>query len=146
VDIALSGGSTGNSTATFTDTITGLRRVSFALNPAQYTPNPGQQCNFFASILPPVNVTLDNTGSNVDVGWKVTITDKDGPGSVWATAKPTSGTIPAGKTAQITITPANDVCGKPIPQSFAASYHAIVTLTTGGTGSFTFTYNVTYGS
>jgi hypothetical protein len=142
VDIALSGGSAGSSTATFTETITGLRRVSFALKPAQAS----GVCATTSTQLQPVTVTLDNSGSNVDVGWKATIKEQVGQNgqNPWASVKANQGTVPAGQTTQITITPANNVCST-LPPSGSASYHVDITLTSGGNGTNTFTYTVSLG-
>jgi len=76
--------------------------------------------------LVPITLTLDAAGSNVAVSWNATIGDKIGASNtVWATVSPSSGTIPAGHTAQITVTPASNICT--LSQSIVpdATYHLV---------------------
>ncbi|HEX6777688.1 MAG TPA: hypothetical protein VF099_05765, partial [Ktedonobacterales bacterium] len=77
--------------------------------------------------LSALTVTIDNTGSNVDVNWQVSITDTDPMGNVWATASQTGGTVLAGQSASITITPTSTLCqdmttGQTLPYTAAFSY------------------------
>jgi hypothetical protein len=81
----------------------------------------------------PLSITLDNTGSNVAVSWKAGIIDLvPNTATLWATASPTSGTVAAGGTATLTLTPSSSICQnitQPTP------FHAEVDLT-GATGTF----------
>ncbi len=132
LDVALDGGAAGRSTLTFTYTITGLRRVAFKLNPTQYPATGSWYC---PPTPPAVAITLDNMGSNVDVGWKVTMRETiPSTTTHWATVDLSQGTVSAGKTSQITLTPNPRTC------AYSASWHADVSLTSGGSGTQTFTY------
>jgi hypothetical protein len=139
VDFTLSGGAAGSSTATFTETIAGLRRVNFAIKPTQYPPTGPYNCN--QGTPPAVAITLDNTGSNVDVGWtlKMRETLNNPTNTPWASTSQSSGTIAVGKTASVTITPNPNSC----PASGSEmTYHADISLTNGGSGTYTFAYSM----
>ncbi len=138
VDIAVNGGAAGNSTATFTDTIAGLRRVNFTIKPTQYPATGSWSCT---QPPPPVTITLDNTGSNVDIGWKVTMRETFFQTTTpWATVDQSQGTVSAGKTAQIKLTPNPSTCTYSSPGGMP--WHADVSLTSGGSGTQTFTYTI----
>ncbi len=82
---------------------------------------------------PALTITLDNTGSNVAVSWKAGIIDLvPNTANLWAKASPTSGTVPAGGTATLTLTPDSSVCQN-INQP--TQFHAEVDLTS-ATGTF----------
>jgi len=138
VDFNLSGGAAGSSTATFTDTIAGLKRVNFTIKPTQYPPTGAWSCT---QTPPPVTITLDNTGSNVDVGWKVTMRETiPRTTTPWATVDQSQGTVSAGKTAQIKLTPNPSTCT--YSSLNGTPWHADVSLTSGGSGTQTFTYTI----
>jgi hypothetical protein len=82
-------------TATFTPSPTPSRPpvVGFKVAATRYS----QDCSGGNATLPAFDLTLDNTGSNVDIAWQVDITAKDSRGVVWATASPTSGSVLAGR-------------------------------------------------
>jgi hypothetical protein len=97
--------------------------------------------------LPPAaqQVTLDNTGSNMDVSWQATAVEKDGAGNLWAVSSPASGDIPAGGKQTITVSlnpqsPPLEVCRTSSPNG--TPWH--VTIATELAGSYTFTYTI-YG-
>lgn len=85
----------------------------------------------------PYAVTLDNTGSKGAVSWSFAAADKLASGAPWATASPSQGTVPAGQTATFTLTPDPGVCRA------SWTYHAAVTLTSGGGGPYALTYQTT---
>jgi hypothetical protein len=112
--------------------------VKFSASPTGFK----QTCDIKQGPLPALTVTLDNTGSNVDVGYKVTNFDNAPNGTEpWAAASPASGTVAAGKSAQLTLTPAKDLCTlfKGSPVNLSAS----IVLTSGGTGTTQITDSVT---
>jgi|GEM_PF-2483085 len=86
------------------------------------TPTPAPVINFIVmptalsqscSGSPPVQpftITLDNTGSNVPVSWMITITDQDPAMNTWATPSAWNGTVPAGQSATVTISPISTLC------------------------------------
>lgn len=73
-------------------------------------------------------ITLDNSRNAAPATWQVSITQKDPQGNIWATASPTSGTLPAGQTATVTVTPLAALCqelqrgGQPVPFSLAVLF------------------------
>ena len=82
-----------------------------------------QTCPTLSALI----VTIDNSGSNVDVTWQVSITDTDPMNNVWATASQTSGTVLAGQSASVTITPSSTLCqdmsaGQTLPYTAVFSY------------------------
>jgi hypothetical protein len=102
---------------------TPVPHVAFAMKPT----SAEQTCQSSFTVLPAITVTLDNTGSNVSVDWKVSISETIGKsGVVWASAAPTSGSVAAGQTAQLVITPASAICS--LSQSVApdATYHVVI--------------------
>src|SRR5262249_43630983 len=77
--------------ATALPTATPEPHVQFSVSPR----HPSQTCPFFASTLDPLTITLDNSQSNVAMGWQVSITDRvPQTSTTWATATPTSGEVP----------------------------------------------------
>ncbi|MBA3824390.1 MAG: hypothetical protein H0X24_10915 [Ktedonobacterales bacterium] len=105
--------------------------VHFAVTPSKQT----QSCS---QTLTNPFLTLDNTGSQVDVGWKVTITEKAPDGNPWATPSLTSGTVPANNSQALTLTLEPSLCRI----QTQTVYHATITLTSGGTGNFVFTETI----
>lgn len=106
-----------------TPTATVAPHVTLILKPT----NEEQSCQFSSTVLTPTKLTLDNTGSNVAVTWTATVSDKIGTsGVIWAGIAPSSGSIPAGQSIQITVTPASNICS--LSQSVApdATYHVVV--------------------
>jgi hypothetical protein len=75
--------------------------IAFVLTPAQVNGS----CK---AGLAPFQLKLDNTKSNVAVGWSVAFAASSYPGP-WGSAKPASGQVPAGQSATVMITPA-DLC------------------------------------
>jgi hypothetical protein len=119
--------------------------VNFSISPS----SASWDCTTQGEFAPPVTLTLDNTGSNVAVGWQIAAREHAFGATmpIWATFSQTAGTVPAGGTATVTVYPYNngsfdDLCavtGKGPPNT---DYHADVTLTSGSTGIRTFTYTV----
>jgi hypothetical protein len=68
-----------------------------------------QTCNG-TQPLPALMITLDNSRNAVSASWQANITQKDSQGHIWAAANPTSGTIPAGQTALLKVTPLATLC------------------------------------
>ncbi len=73
-----------------------------------------------------LTLTINNSKSSVALTWQVTITDTDPAGKVWASASPTSGTIPAGQQAQVTITPISSLCADMAGAQNPITYRAVV--------------------
>ncbi len=126
--------------------------IPLTATPVPPTPTPTPVVKFFirptsqkdqcvqGNTAPPVSYTLDNTGSNVAVGWNVTFTAAPNFPDPWGTANATSGIIPAGKTATLTITPVNLPSGASTCASAVfggSTLDAVVTLTKGSSGSTT---------
>jgi hypothetical protein len=113
-------------TPTETPTPTPVPIVQFVVSPLDTT----QTCN----AVPAFTVTLDNTQSNVAVDWSVrAIENAPGATTPWASADPSTGTVPAGGTASFVMTPdAQHVCTLQTQQI----YHAQIDLTS-GSGSIT---------
>jgi hypothetical protein len=129
----------GHASATFTYTIKGTVHVAFRLAPGQYPATGYWYCTQFP---PAVTVTLDNTGSNVDVVWSVKMREIFPQTTTpWATVNQSQGMVPAGQTAQITITPDVSVCRESAYPP-GTPWYADVTLTSGGSGVYTFTYTI----
>jgi hypothetical protein len=92
------------------------------ITPVSATPTPSirfvgspttltQTCDTSFTILSAFTVTIDNTGSNRSLNWNVVINQTIGTsGQVWSTAVPTSGTVVAGGTASLVVTPRNNIC------------------------------------
>jgi len=93
------------------------------------------------SLPPPLTVTLDNTGSTVDVGWSVTIGDTvPNTTLVWATANPAAGTVPAGATGTFDLVPSDRLC---YAEKQPASFTANVTFADSTLGPVTVTDTIT---
>jgi hypothetical protein len=91
-------------------------------------------------------VTLDNGGSNVAIGYQVTSIGMSPNGrEPWVTASPASGTVAAGQRAQLTLTPASDLCSQwwTAGVTQAVNETATIQLTAGGTSATTITDTVT---
>jgi hypothetical protein len=121
--------------------------VNFKITP----PTNYFACGLLSPPVPNLVLTLDNTGSNVAVGWQITAREapdrlNPNPNNIkWAYFDAVGGSVPAGKTAQVTIKPyywsdSDNLCWWTSPSD--VPYHAVVTLTSGGAGTFTFTYTV----
>jgi hypothetical protein len=100
-----------------------------------------QQCTLVLA-LPSFTVTLYNqTGG--PVGYQTTIVSTvPGSSTPWASASPASGTIPAGGSQQVVITPNSGLCSDQLlrgTQSFTLTIAAV----SGATGTFTVTDAVT---
>ena len=93
--------------------------------------------------------TLDNTGSNIDVGWQLTVNDPPGfvqaYGSSWVSPSASQRVVAAGATAQVFLKPFTDpITGNGVCTAEGNSpYPFTVTVTSGGSGSYTFTYYIT---
>jgi hypothetical protein len=129
---------TATATPTPTPTATTPPSPSLVVGPI----STSEQCDPNGN-LPPVVVTLDNSGSSVPAGWSVSITDvvpqvgSVPAGTLWATAYPASGTVPAGATGSFLLAPANQLCFA-VPSS-GQTFTAIVQPTSTGTPSTTIT-------
>jgi hypothetical protein len=90
-------------------------------------------------------ITLDNSGSNINIIWNASAVEKDTAGNAWAVITPGSGTVSAAGTQPITISPnpqffqlgAVELCrmsgnGKDWHVTFAAE----------GAGTYTFAYTI----
>jgi hypothetical protein len=117
--------------------------VNFSISPS----SASWDCTKQGTYVPSITLTLNNTGSNVAVGWQITAREapdllNPNPNNIrWAYFNLAGGTVPAGSTAQVTITPyywssSDNLC----IWTDSFYYHADVTLTSGGSGVFTFTY------
>jgi hypothetical protein len=91
--------------------------------------------------LPPLNVTLDNTGSTVAVGWSVGITDTlPGTNVPWATTNPAAGSVAAGATGEFALVSTDRLCDAfKQPQAFTAT----VTLSNGAVAPISITDTIT---
>jgi hypothetical protein len=87
-------------------------------------------------------LTLYNNTSG-PVGYQTDIiTDMPGTSTPWASASPASGTIPAGNSRQVTVTPNSGLCTDSLlsgTQPFVLTISAV----SGATGTFTVTDSVT---
>jgi hypothetical protein len=98
-------------------------------------------CRVQGSQVAARTITLDNSGSNVDVSWHATAVEQDGAGNgnLWAAISPASGDIPAYGKQAMKITPdpqfPGELCRQP-----GKSWH--VTIVADGVGTYTFTYTV----
>jgi hypothetical protein len=68
-----------------------------------------QTCNG-TQPLPALMMTLDNSRNAAPASWQANITQKDPQGHIWAAANPPSGTIPAGQTSLLKVTPLATLC------------------------------------
>jgi hypothetical protein len=119
----------GNTSLTPTSTPlpTPVPRVQVVVGPAATR----QQCHAQSTVLPAVAITLDNTGSTVDVSWQMgDIQRIASTGELWASASAAGGVIPAGGSADLALTPHPRLCAlNPQPR---AVYFATIQLATGG--------------
>jgi hypothetical protein len=110
--------------------------VKFAITPTSAM----QSCDGTLGQLPTLAVTLDNSGSTVAVSWQATVVDAvPSTKEPWAGISPASGTLAAGQTATLGVTPAKDLCTH-ISTDFTGRVN--VQLISGGSGIFTFTDTV----
>jgi hypothetical protein len=141
LDLTLDGGRAGSSTSTFTYTVNGVVRLAFSIKPTQYPAQATVNCFITPVPLNAVDITLDNTGSNVDVQWQVAFVETlPGGQTPWGSASQSSGAISAGKSATVTITPNANACSLSNPNGTPTPIHARFTLISGGSGTYTFTY------
>jgi len=127
---------TATPTPTFTPTP--LPVITFAVSPSQYA----QDCN--KQLQPnPQGLVLDNTGSNRDVAWSVTMRESVSLTAVvpWAKPSQSQGVVPAGQTARITLTTGETTC-RAVPNNGTRDFHADFTLV-GGRTPFTVTDTIT---
>lgn len=100
-----------------------------------------QQCNG-TQPLDGLSLDLDNSHSTISVDWWVSITDKMPDGKhIWASAGPPYGTLPAGTSTSVTLTPDPALCGEIQGKSSPVTYHATVFYA--GMGSFSVTDTIT---
>jgi hypothetical protein len=116
---------TATATPSPTATATPVPVVNFVVSPTSFS----QSCTSTPT-LPALVVTLDNTASNVAVNWQITITDTDPVGNIWATASAASGTVLAGQSQTVTITPISTLCQD--MGGVGASYTALISYTAAG--------------
>jgi hypothetical protein len=113
--------------------------VKFSASPTGFK----QACDGTLGQLSTLKVTLDNTGSNVDVGYQViNIGTSPNGKEPWAAASPASGTVAAGKSASLTLTPVKDLCTQ-FKDGTPVSFTASIKLTSGGTGTTVISDSVT---
>jgi hypothetical protein len=83
----------------------GNATVSFTCIPAsaqlKVTQNQNASETCSGPVAPPYTVILDNTASNISVGWQFDAASY----SSWASATPASGTVPVGQTASLQVIP-----------------------------------------
>jgi hypothetical protein len=122
-------------------TATSAPVVRFHVTPTSFQ----QTCTSPLDPLPALALSLDNGGSNVAVGYQV-VTNGTSPNGhePWAAANPASGIVAAGKQAQLTLTPASDICNQLWTAGATAqvSFTAGIRLTSGGAGATTVTESV----
>jgi hypothetical protein len=115
--------------------------IKFAITPAYAS----WSCLKQTATVGAQSITLDNSGSNINIIWNASAVEKDTAGNPWAVISPPSGTVPAFGTQTVTISPnpqfyqngAIELC------RYSASGKAWdVTLVAEGVGTYTFTYNV----
>lgn len=100
-----------------------------------------QECNGIQP-LDGLALSLDNSHSTISVDWWVSVTDKmPDHAHVWASAGPPYGTLPAGESADVTLTPDPGLCGELQGQPGSVTYHATVYYA--GIGSFSVTDTIT---
>jgi hypothetical protein len=98
--------------------------VTFGAGPQFFT----QTCQSSFTVLPPLQVQLNNDRSTVRVTWSVSITEMVGTsGHVWATASPPGGSVAAGATQMLTITPESGICNDSQNVVPDATYHVRLT-------------------
>jgi hypothetical protein len=84
----------------------------------------------------PFQLKLDNTGSNVSVSWSISFTSSPDVKGDWGSASPSSGTVAAGASVLVDITPQKSVC----PLQSQTDYELKVAY--GSSGSAVVTYTV----
>ncbi len=101
-----------------------------------------EYCTGSTTVLPPFKLSLDNTGSNVDVQWTATFREQSPSGSPWGSGQ-SSGTVTQTDTSDIVITPALDLCN--VPANSVDTYHLDISygeVNQGLTSPLTLTYEV----
>ncbi len=109
----------------------------FTVTPASFK----QTCSSSSTFLPVLTVNLDNTNSNVNVNWKVTVTEQEG-GQPWAVPFATTGIVGAGQSSMLSVSPQVSLCAN-VPQGTVTNLHFVVTMTNGPGTAFTVTDAVT---
>jgi hypothetical protein len=112
--------------------------ISFGVSqPTTFT----QQCSA-AQPLAPLTLTLDNSRSTISVDWWLDIPPSVPHGQTpWAIANPPYGTLPAGQTANVSLTPDGTLCSLLVGQSAPVTYRA--SLFFGGVGEVTISDTIT---
>jgi hypothetical protein len=106
-----SGTPTTSSTATATATPVRATPTPYVVFQARGDTHFVQDCQTPSTILPGLAIIIDNTASNRAVDWTVQIRQTIGAsGQLWAAASPDHGTVAAGGTATLTITPRSSIC------------------------------------
>jgi hypothetical protein len=111
--------------------------IKFSVSPTTAT----WSCANQGPVPAPQTITLDNTGSTVDVRWHATAVEQDAALRLWATISPASGDIPAYGKQTITINPdpqTSEICRSSLPNG--KPWH--VSIVADGVGTSTFTYTV----
>jgi hypothetical protein len=114
---------TSTTTSTPTATVTPAPIVNWSVATAGAT---SQRCSPPHPNVGSLTLTINNSKSTAALTWQVILTDTDPAGKVWATASPTSGTIPAGQQAQVTVTPISSLCADMAGSQNSITYHAVV--------------------
>jgi hypothetical protein len=121
-------------------TATAAPVVHFRVTPTSFL----QRCMSPSDPLPALAVTLDNGASTTAVGYQVTNVGKTPNGrEPWAVASPATGTVAAGKQAQLTLTPTRDLCSQFGNSNAPVSFSIGIQLSSGGGGTTTISDSVT---
>jgi hypothetical protein len=96
-------------------------QYEMGISPAHYSQTCGPNMD-----LPGQSITLDNTKSSAPAAWS-TQAESLGNGA-WATVAPPSGTIPAGQTATVTVSPNNPNTCASVPQGQTRDFHVTVAI------------------
>jgi hypothetical protein len=83
----------------------------------------------------PFQLKLDNSGSNVSVSWSIGFTSSPDVKGDWGSASPSSGTVAAGATVVVDITPLKSLC----PLQSQTDYELKVIFGSGGSTVVTYT-------
>lgn len=117
-----------------TATPTPTPHVDVRLSPT----NPNDTC-YSSGGAYDVKFTLDNTRSNIAVGWQLILTPTTAPNftNPWASGKPSEGSVPAGKQTTITLSITGSNC--PYASYAGTQLDGEVALTSGSSATLPFT-------
>jgi hypothetical protein len=111
--------------------------IHFGVNPMSFS----YTCQNLNDRPPAESVTLNTTPSNRGVAWRATIAEiAPAAQTPWAVASPSDGTVSAGQSATLTLTPVAGLCSS-LP-NLGQTFHATVSLPNGDGGPFTIAYEV----